>query len=249
MDTRWWHVIIGENTPSGYSFWTFRDQQVLGEVVTLPCSKLNSSFAFEQIHVTPPILNLPASSVGRLNLVVIYRPPQSPANGFKISDFLTEFDSYMDEIVLLPGKLLLVGDFNVHWNKPEKLDVKEYTNTLSSANLQQQIDTATHVSGNILDHVICSCDENFVQDCKVYENLTTVPRTVHHFVHFKVNLQKPLPLCVTKTLRNFKNIQSAAFSQTLTDHLNLAPETRNADELYNWYNETITNCLEEHAPS
>ena len=45
----------------------------------------------------------------------------------------------MDEIVLLPGKLLLVGDFNVHWNKPEKPDVKEYANTLSSANLQQHI--------------------------------------------------------------------------------------------------------------
>ena len=46
-----------------------------------------------------------------------------------------------------------------------------------------------------------------------------------------------------------KNIESAAFSQTLTDHLNLAPETGNADGLYNWYNETITDCLEEHAPS
>ena len=125
----------------------------------------------------------------------------------------------MDEIVLLPGKLLFVGDFNVHWNKPEKPDVKEYANTLSSANLQQHIDTATHVSGNILAHVICSCDENFVQDCRVYENLITVPRTVHHFVHFKVNLQKPLPQRVTKTIRNFKNIESTAFSQTLTDHL------------------------------
>ena len=223
-------------TRGGCSAALFKTQFQL-RVRTNPC---NTTY-FESTCIT--------DSVGRLNLVVIYRPPQSPANGFKISDFLTEFDSYMDEIVLLPGKLLLVGDFNVHWNKPEKLDVKEYANTLSSANLQQHIDTATHVSGNILDHVICSCDENFVQDCKVYENLTTVPRTVHHFVHFKVNLQKPLPLCVTKTLRNFKNIQSAAFSQTLTDHLNLAPETRNADELYNWYNETITNCLEEHAPS
>ena len=83
----------------------------------------------------------------------------------------------------------------------------------------------------------------------MYENLITVPRSVHHFVHFKVNLQKPLPQRVTKTLRNFKNTESAAFSQTLTDHLNLAPETGNADELYHWYNATITNCLEEHAPS
>ena len=106
----------------------------------------------------------------------------------------------------------------IHYKNP---DVKEYANTLSSANLQQHIDTATHESGNILDHVICSCDENFVQDCKVYENLITVPWTVHHFDHFKVNLQKPLPQRVTKTLRNFKNIESAAFSQTLTDHLNL----------------------------
>ena len=77
----------------------------------------------------------------------------------------------------------------------------------------------------------------------MYENLITVPRTVHHFVHFKVNLQKPLPQRVTKTLRNFKNTESAAFSQTLADHLNLAPETGNADELYHWYNAPLPIVL------
>ena len=46
--------------------------------------------------------------------VALYRPPPSETNGFKTSTFLTDFDNFMDCLNMLTGKLILLGDFNVH---------------------------------------------------------------------------------------------------------------------------------------
>ena len=89
-----------------------------------------------------------------LHLVVIYRPPPSTVYGFRTSDFLNELDCFLDDILLLPSKLLLVGDMNAHWDRQVKFDVKQYVGIISSANLMQHVNLPTHRSGHILDHVL-----------------------------------------------------------------------------------------------
>jgi len=46
-----------------------------------------------------------STKAGRLNLVVIYRPPKS-------TEFCGEFESLLNEIMARPGKLLICSDFN-----------------------------------------------------------------------------------------------------------------------------------------
>ena len=49
-----------------------------------------------------------------VHYITIYRLYPSPENGFTTSRFLEEFDNFLQEITLIPGKLVIKGDFNVH---------------------------------------------------------------------------------------------------------------------------------------
>ncbi len=186
-----------------------------------------------------------ADNANRINLVAIYRPPPSPTNGFRTSDFLTEFDSYLDEVRVLPGKFLLVGDINIHWNKRDKPEVKEYINSITSANLTQHVTHPTHRLGNVLDHVLSCEDDNLVDNCVVRENALTW----HHCVHFHLNMSKPMAKRVTQTLRNYKNIDNSAFAEALCTCLNPIPQAENVNDLLHWYDQTTTDLLNEQVPA
>ena len=64
---------------------------------------------------------------------VVYRPPPTAANGYTVQNFLEEFDELVYEISAFPGKLMLLGDFNLHWENPFKSDVQHVMNTTNGA--------------------------------------------------------------------------------------------------------------------
>ena len=55
-----------------------------------------------------------------IHYITIYRPPPSQANGFTLAKFYEEFEEFLQELSLLPGKLVMLGDFNIHVNEPTK---------------------------------------------------------------------------------------------------------------------------------
>ena len=55
----------------------------------------------------------------------------------KASDFLENYDEFVSGVDLLPGKILLVGDFNMHYDMPFKSDVSRFAIILTSAGLAQ----------------------------------------------------------------------------------------------------------------
>ena len=63
--------------------------------------------------------------------------------------------------------MVIVGGFNLHWDRQDKSGVKQYFNIISSANLTQHVDSPTHIYGLILDHVLSVSDENLVSNCTV----------------------------------------------------------------------------------
>ena len=50
----------------------------------------------------------------------------------------------------------IIGDFNLHFNKPEDFYVSKFINILNTFNLTQHISTPTHTSGNTIDFLITS---------------------------------------------------------------------------------------------
>ena len=48
---------------------------------------------------------------------------------------------------------------NVHWDRQDKPDVKQFAGIISSANLVQHVNLPTHRFGYILDHVLSYKDD------------------------------------------------------------------------------------------
>lgn len=59
--------------------------------------------------------------------MAVYRPPPSPANGLKTSDFLLEFELFLHELSIAPCQVVLLGDFNIHVDTPEKEDADRFS--------------------------------------------------------------------------------------------------------------------------
>ena len=113
-----------------------------------------------------------------LNMAVIYRPPDKSFLSF-VNDFL----DYMERNINSKGKLLLTGDFYIHVSDLESPDTNTFLDVLESFGLQNHTSFPTHCLNNILDLVMTSCHDNFIESSTpgrlfsghiiVYFNLTT----------------------------------------------------------------------------
>ena len=68
----------------------------------------------------------------------------------------------MESLSIIGGKLLVVGDFNIPWNKKEHSEMKEFQELLSTFNLMQHVNFVTHNGGNTLDYIISREDDHLV---------------------------------------------------------------------------------------
>ena len=240
-------VVIGECTPPGYTFLNVPrlSQNRGGGIGVLfkthlklrlkQADPLNSTF--EHAHVT--------NSSSSVNFIIVYRPPPSCVNNLKLSTFLHEFDSFIDVISLLPGKLILLGDFNVHWDNPTKPDVNHVLTTTTAANLIQHVHEPTHTSGHVLDLVFTRNDDFIIKDCTIHENLMSD----HSVICLLLDQLKPSPMQKTSTLRNYRQIDHSDFILSLSDLIDSRPAETDTNTYLNWYNSGLSHILDRHAPA
>ena len=150
--------------------------------------------------------------VRKIYCVITYRPPPSTVNGLKTSQFLADFDEFLLYLNgVISGNIILLGDFNVHVEKPQKYDVKHFLSSLDGAGLFQHVVGPTHRSGGTLDVVIDRHDGNLVKRC------TVGPRpSDHNIVPCILNVERTE---VTKEIicsRKIKNIDPVAFHKDLS---------------------------------
>ena len=65
--------------------------------------------------------------------------------------FLDEFPDHITSLLRSPSNILISGDFNIPWNKPEKPDTISIQEILDMHDLNEHIHTQTHTLGNALD--------------------------------------------------------------------------------------------------
>ena len=65
-----------------------------------------------------------------------------------VATAMREFRDYMDTHVTTAGRLLVVGDFNLHIDDKEDNDTIRFKELLQSLNLQQHITCPTHKQGH-----------------------------------------------------------------------------------------------------
>ena len=239
-------VVIGECTPIGYTFINSpRNASTRGggigvlhkSVLKLMIKNSDLSFStFEYVHVT----DLSSS----IHFFIVYRPPPSSANRFTSSDFLREFDEYVCEISLCPGKLVLLGDFNVHWDDMSKNDVLHMRNTITSAGFIQHVQGPTHNLGHTLD-LVFTRDDSVILDCRTIDTCISD----HHMICFVLAHQKSEPVSITSSLRNYRKIDKAQFANALDDLVSSQPEGIEHVSLFGWYVSGVTKVLDTYAPS
>lgn len=74
-------------------------------------------------------------------MAIIYRPPPTKKNGYTVNGFLNDLEDYASALVLQsPGQpLCIMGDFNLHLDKPNDHNVCLFNSVLSTLNLKQHI--------------------------------------------------------------------------------------------------------------
>ena len=77
--------------------------------------------------------------------------------------FLEEFEDFLSEVTVLPGKLAIMGDFYFNLDEPHKSEVNTI---LSSFGLERHIKTAMDTYRRS-DLVITRAEENLVRFCDV----------------------------------------------------------------------------------
>ena len=198
-------VVIGECTPPGYTFLNMpRDSVNRGGGIAVlfktPLKMLlkqsDSVYdTFEFAHVT--------DKSNSLNFVIVYRPPPSSENHLTHAMFLREFEQFVTEISLLPGKLILLGDFNVHWDEPTKYDVIRFSTATNSAGFMQYVQGPTHKDGHTIDLVFTHSDHHeFLKDCHTEDKLMSD----HRVICFNIDNPNPKPMRITSTIRNYRKI-------------------------------------------
>ena len=196
------YVIIGECSAAGYSFINFPRSGIdfHGGIGVIYKTQLNLMTIPSPIVSTTFEYSLVTDQNNSILFAAVYRPPPSQSNKFKSSDFLTEFDNFITEVDNIPGKHLLLGDFNIHIDEPSKSETSIFLTTLSSSDLHQFVSGLTHNHEHTLDLVIGRQEDDLVHDCMTHDNLISD----HHAILFKLNRKKPDFPRVHSELRGFR---------------------------------------------
>ncbi len=123
----------------------------------LSSPSINSSFESHSVTITYPL---------KIHFAVVYRPPGPLVN------FVKEFDLLLSNF---PGDgipLVILGDFNIHLDKPQAAD---FHTLLAAFDLKRVLTTATHKSGNQLDLI-------YTLHCSPDHVLVTPLHTSDHFL-------------------------------------------------------------------
>ncbi|PIK45271.1 hypothetical protein BSL78_17868 [Apostichopus japonicus] len=109
--------------------------------------KMNSGLfkSFEHVDLTVTV-----NDVTTPHRTYLPAPP-SRTNGCKTADFLVEFASFLEVLVIAPGRLIILGDFNIHVDNATNGDALKFHDLLCSMNLVELVRGSTHATGHTLD--------------------------------------------------------------------------------------------------
>ena len=178
-------------------------------------------------------------AVNRLftNLFCIYRPPPSKKNKFSDSMFFDQFSDFLEHSDSLPGKTLLMGDFNFHFENVENKNSRKLHDIIDMFNLTQSVSEPTHNQGHLLDLVFSKQSDNILTSTKLHHGLTSDHTAILCKLDVSVPVQKPK----TFLYRCLKKIDTGAFKQDLSHAVSQVSSISD-------YNNHLCSVLDKHAP-
>ncbi len=121
-------------------------------------------------------------------MIIIYRPPPSKTNKLSSSIFFEEFCILVEQLIILPGNILIAGDFNFHVDNITDPDTIKFNKILESFNLQQHINGPTHKRGHTLDLIITRNEDKLVTGTKIHDLVISDHFAIHSTLKLDVNM-------------------------------------------------------------
>ena len=190
------------------------------------------------------------SSLRKIRVVIVFRPPFSENHRVPMGIFLREFSSYMESIILSNDHLLILGDFNIHMDVSTDADTAKFVDLLESLGLEQHVSGPTHTDGHTLDLVIT----------RKMENIIACPPCICHYfsdhaaVHCDININKPAFRAKKISYRKVKAVDMDCLKRdlALTDLYKSGQHTplsaSDLDMLVCDYNVSLSSIMDRHAP-
>ena len=146
--------------------------------------------------------------------------------------------------------IILAGDFNFHFELSDLSEVRELTSITTTHGLSQFVFGPTHKKGHTLD--LLFANNNYFQ----FDPINPIDYEIsdHFPIFFNVHICPTVKPQMPKQIvfRDFKNVDMSDFSNSLSDALNTAFEVSSNNcsfqELYNVYNATVRQILNDVAP-
>jgi len=179
-----------------------------------------------------------------LRLGVIYRPPSGGKHGQPIATFMDEFQEYLDSRATMSGILLLLGDFNFHFEDNSNCDALKLKDLLSGLNMKQHVIGATHKYGHCLDLVITRSDEIDINDLLVHAQIISD----HSAITFSLPTEKPCKIKKQIRYRKLKDIDVVLLQKDFEQCSFVTNPENDINLLAEQYNKCLSEILEQHAP-
>ena len=103
----------------------------------------------------------------------MYSPPPSRKNKFSDSMFFDQFSDFLEHSDSLPGKILLMSDFNFNFENVENNNSRKLHDIIDMINLTQSISEPTHNQGHLLDLEFSKQNENIFICINLHHGLTS----------------------------------------------------------------------------
>ena len=140
--------------------------------------------------------------------------------------------------------VLILGDFNVHWDEPDNRNTRIFVQLLDAADLVQKVAEPTHRDGHILDWVVSRSDNDVsLQSIFVEDQLISD----HFLVTFTIDMERPAVPMKKIQARNLRNINMDLFRENLSSSVLVTSPPDDISQLDPLYNSTLSSLLETYA--
>ena len=155
---------------------------------------------------------------------------------------MSDFQDLLSFLASLPQELIVIGDFNLHIDKPTN-QTTVFLDLLSLFGLQQHVDFPTHIHGHPLDLIITS------SKCSI-ASVTRSDRISDHFTVIAEVVARLSFVGTRKTIsfRNLKSIDIGAFKRDIRNSRLFQDPADNATDMASQYNKELRTILDQHAP-
>ena len=146
------------------------------------------------------------------------------------------------------SRFAILGDFNIHWDKPSDSHVKRFMELIDSLNMIQHVQDPTHIDGHIIDLIFTRADNHGITSTRTSSLLSD-----HCWINSVVDMEKPSVPRKSIEYRKYRSIDKEAFRDDIaaSELAAISPivaVTGDATELFDKYNAVVSAIVDKHAP-